>query len=146
MCMYSLICTIGAKVIKWRIESLFSNCNGNNQIFIWGRKWAITLTLNDTQNLTALKIGNLTKSKTIKLFKRKYRGKYLWPFDMERFPIHDAKSIKQRGEKVNEMNFMKILNVCSSKATNWKKIFAQHTFDKEILSQIYTNIYVCVCV
>lgn len=132
MCMYSLICTIGAKVIKWRIESLFSNCNGNNQIFIWGRKWAITLTLNDTQNLTALKIGNLTKSKTIKLFKRKYRGKYLWPFDMERFPIHEAKSIKQRGEKVNEMNFMKILNVCSSKATNWKKIFATHIWQKLI--------------
>ena len=132
MCMYSLICTIGAKVIKWRIEGLFSNCNGNNQIFIWGRKWAIALTLNDTQNLTALKIGNLTKSKTIRLFKRKYRGKYLWPFDMERFPIHEAKSIKQRGEKVNEMNFMKILNVCSSKATNWKKICATHIWQKLI--------------
>ena len=100
--MYSLIC-IGAKVIKWRIESLFSNCNGNNQIFIWGRKWAITLTLHDTQNLTAIKIGNLTKSKTIKLFKRKYRGKYLWPFDMERFPIQEVKSIKQREEK-NQWN------------------------------------------
>ena len=102
MCMYSLIC-IGAKVIKWRIESLFSNCNGNNQIFIWGRKWAITLTLHDTQNLTAIKNGNLTKSKTIKLFKRKYRGKYLWPFDMERFPIQEVKSIKQREEK-NQWN------------------------------------------
>lgn len=97
MCMYSLICTIGAKVIKWRIESLFSNCCWNNQIFIWGKKWAITLTLHDTQNLTAIKIGNLTKSKAIKLLKRKYRGKYLWHFDMEIFPIQEPKSIKQRG-------------------------------------------------
>ena len=84
---------------------------------------------------------------TIKIPRRKHRGKPSLYWSLQCLLEYNAKSTGQKKGKIDKWDYIKLQTFSHSKGnkqtknqrqpTQWKKIFANHLSDKELMARIY---------